>query len=85
MRVIFKKNNPSESDYQLSKFNFEKFLKENSDQIISIEIPEDEIAQELIDFAQKTSIKILNKNIFRFTVKNCSGTDCSFTIDENSL
>jgi hypothetical protein len=67
--ALLKKNNPTDSNYKVSQFRFEKFLKENSYPIINLEIPEDEVAQELIDFAQKTSVKILNKNIFRFTIK----------------
>lgn len=57
-------------DYKnITQANIDDYIKTHPDNIYKLSIPEDELAQEFINLAEKYSHKLLGKNVFDITIK----------------
>lgn len=65
---ILIKNADKNSIKNVNDYDLEQFLKANQDKTFSLEIPQDEVAEDFIKFVQETSIKTIGKNIFEFKI-----------------
>ena len=66
--ALLKRQHSEVVPINIINFNFEEFLKTNSNNHFTLKIPQDETAQDFIQYATRISKEVTGKNIFEFNI-----------------